>query len=173
MEMHDTDVRFPQTALSLLNRFKKRELTFQEFMAECAYWALKDGFSSLKPFHYPAKPQKVIELQLIPKEKRSRLTSQYYHDNPEIMQYIDVVFVLRHKNKANFEWLQKIKQYIPEGDLESHNKIDARILEFQAAMDVQEQKQRPVRQVVDKQTAKEFEVFSPQGAFEDMGYNNI
>jgi len=161
MDIFDTDIRFPQTALSLLKRLQTKQLTFQEFMTECAYWTLKDGFNSLMPYRLPQKPQSVIDLELMPREKRARLDDKYYRERPEIMKYVDVVFVLRNKNKANFDWLLQIKKYIPTNDIESHKKLDARILMFQIEGNA------PSRRI-DPQTKEALAVFQPQGA-EEVG----
>jgi len=125
------DPRLPETGKRLLERLKKQEITLQEFLTECAYWALKDGFNEITPHQYPHKPKRAVEFENMSIQERketdfNRLCNRY----PEVKQYYDTCAWVKHSNQSNLSWLQEILSYIPEDDTLSRKRIENRILDF-------------------------------------------
>jgi len=126
-----TDIRFPHTAKKLLSDLQSGKITLTEFLLECAYWALLDGFDELQPKPFPPKPDKVLEYEVMSLEKRSRLKSLFFDDNPEINRYCAQRNKTKAANRAILNWLKEIKKYLPVEDTANIEKIDARILELE------------------------------------------
>ena len=128
------DVRLPATAKNLLHRLRDtKELTLPQFLQECAYWALKDGFDELRPRQFPQMPDKAIELENMPLPARLKLDYyKLYAEFPQIKEYYEQRIFIINYNKGVFEWLKEIKLYIPQDDELSHRKINERIFEFKA-----------------------------------------
>ena len=126
------DPRLPETGKRLLECLKKQEITLQEFLTECAYWSLKDGFQELTPKQYPShKPEKVIELEQKTIEQRNAMNwHRLFIDYPQVEQYYKAYWFVKHINFANLSWLQEILSYIPEDDTLSRKRIENRILDF-------------------------------------------
>lgn len=130
----------------LLTQFQSGKITFTDFMRECAYWAIKDGFDNLRPLAMPTKPNTsgMNEYESMDKKTRDKLNTKYYEDNPEINQFFDELHTVQEKNKAIFEWLNTILEYIPREDTVNWNKVDNRIKEFVASSDLPDDVKRMV-----------------------------
>jgi len=126
------DARLPETSKRLQERLVEKKITLEEFLTECAYWALKDGFKELTPKQYPSnKPQKVIELEQKTIEQRNAMDwHRLFVDYPQVEQYYKAYWFVKHINFANLSWLQEILSYIPEDDTLSRKRIENRILDF-------------------------------------------
>ena len=94
------DTMFPKTAKKLLNELATKKLTLAEFLTECAYWALKDGFDELRPLALPNKPSKILEYESFTIDKIHNLDRKYYEDYPEVLGYYHKLFWVINKNKA-------------------------------------------------------------------------
>jgi len=130
------DVRLPALSKNLLGRLIVKELNLDQFLRECAYWAIKDGFDDLRPRHYPTKPTKALELENMPLQQRLHLDYyKLYMEFPQIRTYYEQTFFIRNHNSGVLSWLHEIKSYLPEDDTIIHNRINARILEFRAFED--------------------------------------
>lgn len=130
------DTRLPVTSINLLGRLRIKEFTLEQFLRECVYWALKDGFDELKPRQLPQRPSKVVEFENMPLHQR--LKTDYlkiYADFPEVKDYYDQKIFIINYNKGVLEWLKELKSYITQDDELSHRRIDERIFEFKAAED--------------------------------------
>lgn len=130
------DVRLSATAKNLLHRLDIKELDYNDFLRECAYWAIKDGFDDLKPRQLSQPPNKVIELESMMLSQRLRLDySKLYAEFPQVKDYYERKLFNINYNKGILDWLKEIKNYVSEDDQIFHLKIDARILEFRAFED--------------------------------------
>ena len=133
---------YSETALTLLTQLESNQITFADFMRECAYWAIKDGFDELKPLPLPTKPEEVFDYERMPKETRERLNEKYFQDHWEINSYYQQVKFVQVRNKVNFEWLNTIFSYLPEEDFINRKKVDDRLKEFIARADLPEEVKR-------------------------------
>jgi hypothetical protein len=141
------DMRFPEMAKNLLTQFEQKKLTLSEFLRECAYWAIREGFDELRPAPYPTKPEAVVDFEGLPKEKRLRLGDDYYIDHPEVKSYYEQKTFIRNLNNARLCWLQEILQYLPEEDQGTRNLIQLKINAFIAARDYVPQGYNEARRV--------------------------
>ena len=139
METTFGEVRLSGAAKGLLAKLKVRggDLDMAEFLSECAYWALRDGFDEIRSYQYPSEPRTTayVEYAQFPREKRLRLDAKFFTDNPEINGYGTQRLFIYHKNKSLLEWLQDLKKYIPAEDVVSQQKIDNRISQFRVEDD--------------------------------------
>jgi hypothetical protein len=130
------DTALSATSLSLLGRLRAKTLSIENFMRECAFWALRDGFDELRPKPYPTRPVRATELENMPLNQRLKLDyDKFYAEFPQIREYYEQRLYIRNWNKAALEWLNEIKRHIPEEDIISHKRIVERILEFRAMED--------------------------------------
>ena len=130
MEIH-IDPRLPETGKMLLLKLERKEITLIEFLTECAYWVLKDGFDELIPKQLPYKPQEVIELDnKTPAQRATMNWNAILLDHPRIKQYYDTCHYSKIANWSNFMWLKEILSYIPIEDTLSREQIKNRISEF-------------------------------------------
>lgn len=128
---------FSGLSKNLLNRLQTKELTLPEFLRECAYWALKDGFDELAPLDFPTLPATPAfnEYNNLPPDRRAKLDAEFFHKNPEIISWGQQVCFVRNRNNANIHWLEEIKNYLPADDFLMLQKVDGRILEFKTFVD--------------------------------------
>jgi len=126
--------QYSHTANMLLKQLRTKEITLDEFLMQSAYWGVKTlgdvYFKSL-----PSKPLGVIEYEQLSYSKRSRLTKEYYEDNPEILRYYEDKDRILRSNKDNLWRLETYKKYIPESDVKNHEKLDKEILNFREKME--------------------------------------
>lgn len=139
------DVRFSGTAKNLLNRLRSGSLPLAEFLAECAYWAVKDGFQELIHHQPPTKPttQAFSEYDSLPPMKKAKVEAQFFANNPEIQQYQQQFLMIKNINDHNKEWLTDMLSRIPEDDFPTRAKIKGRLGEF-ASDEVPEEAQKLV-----------------------------
>ena len=128
------DIKLPNgqhshTANMLLKQLRLEEITLNEFLMQCAYWGVKTledvYFKSL-----PSRPMEVVNYEQMPKSKRTRLTQEYYEDNPEVSRYYEDRDKVLRSNKDNLWRLKIYKKYIPGSDIGNHGKLDEKILDF-------------------------------------------
>jgi hypothetical protein len=125
------NLELPAQSKRLLSSLQNREMTLDEFMVECAYWALKDGFDDLRPRPLPTKTGKVLEIEGFDMDTKAKFDyAKCYEKFPEVKKYYADRMTIINKNKSDLEWLEKIKGYIPEGDVSAREKIEQRILKF-------------------------------------------
>jgi hypothetical protein len=121
--------KYAHTANMLLKQLKTREITLSEFSMQCAYWGLKTlddvYFRSL-----PGRPISVVEYEQLSYSKRSRLTQEYYEDNPEVLQYYEERDRIMRINKTNLIHIEEYKKDIPESDVRAHDRLDEKINDF-------------------------------------------
>jgi len=131
------ETRFSGTSISLSDRLKAKELTLDEFLKECAYWALKDGFDELMPVQLPTRPttNAFIEFEGLPELQKAKLDPDFFRKHYEIIEYYQQVNSITWRNKYTLDWLKEIKGYLPADDLMSLQKLDNPILEFRAWFD--------------------------------------
>ena len=131
------NMKYPQTAKRLLNQLNIKELTLKDFLMECAYWALKDGFDELYPKPYPTPPntEAFREYESLSLERKLKVNYDFFYKHPEINEYYQQKNFIKNHNNATLLWLKELQGYVPEGDSPSHQKIKNRILEFQAFLD--------------------------------------
>ncbi|MFZ2602522.1 MAG: hypothetical protein WAX79_00775 [Candidatus Omnitrophota bacterium] len=120
----------PATAKNLLARLRIKNLTLEQFLAECAYWVLKDGSDELRPKPYPTMPKIAADYASMPQEKKDKLGLEYFSDNPAINAYYSQYFMIYYKNKYTMDWLNDILSYIPDEDIISKEIIKNRIADF-------------------------------------------
>ena len=118
-------------ANTMFKLLKDKKITLKEYLERCAYWGVKNlddiYFKSL-----PSKPLAVIEYEQLSKYKRQNLTWEFFIDNPGIMKYYEERDKIIRINKTNLWIIKTYKKYIPESDLESHEKLDKKIMDFKA-----------------------------------------
>lgn len=125
--------QLPATAKDLLRRLKDKELTLDQFLSECAYWVLKDGFNQLFPKVSPEKPSEANELENMPEHEQNKFNYlDYFNKNPKVRDYYEKKAESKNWNRGTEEWLEDMFKYIPEEDFVSRGKIRNRILEFRS-----------------------------------------
>jgi len=130
------ELRLVKTGKDLLRRLDSKGLTFSEFMRECAYWALKDGFDELRPKPYPTKPQQVVEYEALDKYAREKYDWQKLRENRpqdyEVMQkYFEQRLAVKNENKAILERLETIKTNLLPDDVLNQARVQQRIYDFE------------------------------------------
>lgn len=137
--MNDTfgNITFSETSKNLLTQLRAKDITLEQFLRECAYWALKDGFDELRPYSFPTAPttQAFTEYETLPPERKTKVDSDFFRKNYEIIEYYQQVLFIRHRNNGNLEWLEKILNHLPEEDFVMRKRIENRIMEFRAFAD--------------------------------------
>lgn len=118
----------------LLNQLESKRLNLSEFLTECAYWYVKEGFDELKPRILPTKPPKAIEMDLKYKNEKADW-GQIYEDYPEVKGYHGLYRQVVDWNKSTKEWLTEMLSYIPEGDYPTRIKIKDRLRMFDETQD--------------------------------------
>ena len=120
---------YASIANTMFRLLKDKKITLKEYLERCAYWGVKNlddiYFKSL-----PSKSIAVIEYEQLSKYKRQNLTWVFFIDNPGIMKYYEERDKIIRINKTNLWGLKTYKKYIPESDLESHEKLDKKIMDF-------------------------------------------
>ena len=121
--------QYSHTANMLLKQLRTKEITLKEYLMQCAHWGIKTledvYFKSL-----PSRPMEVVNYEQMPYSKRNRLTKEYYEDNPEVSRYYEDKDKVLRSNKDNLWRLKIYKRYIPESDVENHERLDEKILDF-------------------------------------------
>jgi len=132
MQTTFNEVRFSGKAKDLLAQLRSKQITLGDFLNECAYWALKDGWDELIPRPYPTPPhtQAFLEYQALPPVRRQKVAPEFFTKNFEINAYYEQKLRIDNVNRAALFWLKELKEYIPQEDYLSYQKIEARILEF-------------------------------------------
>jgi len=132
MDANFKEARFSGMAKSLLNQLQTRQITIEEFLKECGYWALRDDFDELRVIPLPTPPNTAAyqEYVSLPLQRRQRLDASFFQKNFEINEYYKQRFMVIHKNKATMGWLEEIAKYIPEEDYPNQGKIRERLLSF-------------------------------------------
>ena len=138
--MNDTtygNVNLSGTAKALLQKLRGGDLTMAEFLRECAYWTLKDGFDEIRVKPFPSKPNSEAfkDFYMLPYVRRLKVDPVTFLRNPEILSYFEQVRRVRDMNKSCFEWLKEIRGYIPVEDAVCMDKINSRIQDFQDCID--------------------------------------
>ena len=131
------EIHFSEISKNLLSRLRTRELAIGEFLRECAYWAIREGFDELMPLFLPTSPttQAFMEYEAILPERRRRIDYDFFLKNPEINEYYQQVKFVCNRNQAIVEWLKEIRDYLLPDDFILLKKIDDRLLEFTAFFD--------------------------------------
>jgi len=136
--MEGIEKALPQTqnakmAKMIIKQLKSGEITLEEYLMKCAYWGVK----TLDNIYYkslPTKPLEVFEYEQLSNWKRQKLTQQFYVDNPGVMKYYEERDIIIRINKTNLLNMGIYKKYIPKSDIESHEKLDKKILDFKMKM---------------------------------------
>ena len=126
--------KYAGTANMLLRQLRTKELTLNEFLIQCAYWGVKTlgdiYFRSL-----PTRTVEVVEYEKLSYSKKSRLTQEYYEDNPGVMRYYEDKERITRGNKDSLWKLRTYKRLIPESDTVNHEKLDKVINDFRYKME--------------------------------------
>lgn len=126
--------KYAGTANMLIRQLRTKELTLDEFLIQCAYWGVKT-LGDLYFRSLPTRPLEVVEYESLSYSKKSRLTKEYYEDNPGVMRYYEDKDRILRSNKDNLWRLQAYKEHIPESDVKSHGKLDKIINDFKLKME--------------------------------------
>lgn len=131
------DTQYSETAKNLLTQHRQKKITLAEFLSECAFWALRNGFQELTPAPLPTPPNTAAwnEYQALTSLRKLKIESQFFSQNPEINEYYHQVSIIKQRNKHLLEWLREIRNYLPQEDEINLRKIDNRITEFLAWFD--------------------------------------
>lgn len=131
------NTQLSRTSLRLLGRLRSREWDISQFLGECAYWTLREGFADLTPSSLPTPPDTDAfrEFSNLSPAQKKKMQQDFFFQNPEINAYFGKVFFVHQENMAVLKWLQEIREYVPREDILSLEKIEVRILEFQAFFD--------------------------------------
>jgi hypothetical protein len=95
---------------NLLRRLRSREITFEEFRQGCAEWVVEE----VESYSYtprPIKPKEVVDFERIPETTRDNIDVQYYYDHPQILNYYNLVQLVKYENRYLYEWLKENLQY--------------------------------------------------------------
>lgn len=125
--------KYSHTANMLLRQLRTKEITLDEFEMQCAYWGVKT-MDNLYFKSLPSRPMAVVEYEQLSYSKRSKLNKEYYEDNPEVSRYYEDRERVARSNKESLRMLKMYKKYIPESDIENHEKLDKAILDFEVKM---------------------------------------
>jgi hypothetical protein len=117
---------------SMLKQLQEKKINEKDFLMECAYWALAEGFDELKPRELPLRPERVVELErkYTIKEKNETDWLQVYRDYPEVKAYYEIYEHVKHWNENCQLWLKDMLSYLPEQDKPNREKIEVRLKEF-------------------------------------------
>jgi ubiquinone/menaquinone biosynthesis C-methylase UbiE len=76
-------------------------------------------------------PQMYQEYLHLPFEKRMKTPSEFFH-HPVIKEYLEMKSKIYAENNADYCRLKDIKKWLPDNEehLQSHLKIDAKMLEY-------------------------------------------
>ncbi len=131
------NTNFSGTAKVLLEKVRYKQLTMDEFLRECAYWVIKDGFDELRVKPFPSLPntEAFKDYHTLTHMRRTKVDPVTFLRNPEILDYFDQVRLVRNMNRTCFEWLKDIRDRIPEDDVVCLEKVNSRIQEFQDCID--------------------------------------
>ena len=122
-----------QIARTMLKLLIAKKITLNEYLERCAYW----GTKTLEDIYFkslPSKPLIVINYEQLAYSKRQKLTYGFFVDHPGIMRYYEERDKIVLENSNSLWRLETYKKYIPETDLESHEKLDKRIMDFKMKM---------------------------------------
>ena len=126
-------MNYSEMAKKLLNQLQSKEITLDEFLKECAYWAVKEGFDELKPKFYPVRPAKIIEMEHWTAAEKLKIDwNQVWMLFPEVKKYQEERVHVTNWNLDTMHWLEEILLYIPVGDYPTREKINRRLIEFKA-----------------------------------------
>lgn len=128
------DLHYPETARLQLHQLDSKRISLDGFLKNCAYWALQDGFEELCIKPYPEKPktQRFREFEMLSPERQRKIVPKDFQDHPEILEWLNQKKRVDQVNRGRLEWLREIKEYIPADDFAAHEKLDAKIAEFEA-----------------------------------------
>ena len=116
---------------SLLKQLDSKELVLTEFLSECAYWAVKEGFDELKPRVLPTKPPRALEMEVKYFGREDAADwNKIYQEYPEVKGYHEQKLFVEHWNVSTKKWLKEMLGYIPEGDFPTRDKINDRLKMF-------------------------------------------
>jgi hypothetical protein len=137
METTFSEVKLSSTAKVMLARLQGGDLTEAQFLTECAYWSLKDGFDNIRPLSYPSRPntQAFSEYEALSLMRRIKVDADFFYRNPEINEYYRQCKWVDNQNKAHIEWLDKLLIYLPADDVVSLEKVKNRLVAFTAQED--------------------------------------
>jgi len=125
------DMKLPALKNVLLNKLRLEEITLKQFMVECAFWAIKDGFDELRLKPYPTCPPRAQEIENMPIEQREKLDfAKLCSQFPQVKYYYEQKLIIANHNKGVLDWLRDIKFHIPTEDTLLQDKLDNRIAEF-------------------------------------------
>lgn len=125
-----------ETSLRLLKQLKTKEISIDELLSECAYWACRDGFDELVPKSYPIRSPRVTDFERLPiKEKDALNWNDIYLKDTEVKEYYETVWKVKQWNVTIKNWLKEILTYIPVGDYSTREKVNKRLAEFEDPMD--------------------------------------
>jgi len=136
--MEGIEKSLPQTQSAhtlnmLIKQLKLREITLEEYLMKCAYWGMKT-LDDIYFMSLPSRSLEVIEYEQLSWSKKNRLTQDFYTDHPAITKYYDQKKWIEIMNETSLYKLEAFKKYLPESDIESHKKLDERILDFRMKM---------------------------------------
>lgn len=139
--MEGIENSFPQTQNKsahllrmLLKQLRTKEITLKEYLEKCAYWGMKT-LDDIYFMSLPSKPLEVFEFEQLSYFKRQRLTQEFFVDHPKITQYYEQKKWVEIINETSLLKLKAIKRYLPESEVESHQKLDKKIMDFKARME--------------------------------------
>ena len=128
--------QYSNTANMLLRQLRTKEINLKEYLIQCAYWGVKT-LGDLYFRSLPSRPMEAVEYEQLSYSKRSRLTREYYEDNPGVLRYYEEKDKVKRSNKDSLWRLKTYKKYIPESDTVNHEKLDKRINDFRLKMEGQ------------------------------------
>ena len=111
----------------LYAQLQSKEITIEQFMLQCAYWAL-ENIEEYSPLQEPMMPQKMMQYNNMSDEGKRKLGVDFWRDE-EVYTYTTGLLQVQNTNRANLWWLKQWLQYIPEDDIVARDKIVAKIKE--------------------------------------------
>jgi len=137
METNFGNIHLSGTSKALLNKLQTKQITLDEFLRDCAFWAIKDGFDELEVLQEPTPPntQAFREYDNLPLDRKQKVDTSFFVKNEEINKYYQQVNWVRQRNSGRLVWLKEIIKYLPQDDIILRQKVESRIFEFQAVQD--------------------------------------
>lgn len=122
----------------LLKQLENKEITQDEFMKECAYWALQT-LDEYKPISHPLIPDQLKEYFRMSDNQKAKVPDKFWHE-PEIWHHLEEMQLAVNTNRSNFYWLHEWLRYIPEEDDLNRQKLKHKISQFKVFFDMNQNK---------------------------------
>lgn len=105
----------------LLKELGSGALTMDQFLRECALWAI-DTLDTMVYLNQPEKPSMLVEYECMDLKEKSKVKEDFWHLSP-IVEYMKKKSWVDSNNHSNREWLKECVGYLSETDDKEQIKI--------------------------------------------------